>query len=162
MNNTFELNIGFRHPNISRAILFKSTSSACWECVSHKPTSNGYVGIRHKGKYRMLHRVIHEIYNDGTSLDKPLVLHSCDNKICCNPKHLRSGTQQENMDDMYRRNRGRKASGESHGISKLDRNKAIAIKDLLKADNLSQRAIANLFGVSQKTILNIKQGKVWK
>lgn len=27
----------------------------------------------------------------------PQALHSCDNTLCCNPAHLRSGTQSENM-----------------------------------------------------------------
>lgn len=32
-------------------------------------------------------------------------LHSCDNPPCVNPKHLRWGTQAENIDDMMRRRR---------------------------------------------------------
>lgn len=35
------------------------------------------------------------------------VLHSCDNRWCCNPAHLRSGTHQENMQDMVIRKRAR-------------------------------------------------------
>lgn len=37
------------------------------------------------------------------------VLHRCDNPCCCNPDHLREGTQKENIADMDRRaRRGRK------------------------------------------------------
>jgi len=33
------------------------------------------------------------------------VNHHCDNPICVNPQHLYSGTQKENVSDMYRRSR---------------------------------------------------------
>ena len=33
------------------------------------------------------------------------VLHSCDNRVCCNPKHLRYGTQLDNVRDAMARNR---------------------------------------------------------
>lgn len=34
------------------------------------------------------------------------VLHFCDRKMCCNPAHLRAGTQQDNVDDMIAKQRG--------------------------------------------------------
>jgi hypothetical protein len=36
---------------------------------------------------------------------KPHALHSCDNPPCCNPKHLRWGTQKDNASDAKERNR---------------------------------------------------------
>lgn len=33
------------------------------------------------------------------------VLHSCDNRVCCNPRHLRYGTQHDNVRDAMARNR---------------------------------------------------------
>ena len=37
--------------------------------------------------------------------DAPLVLHSCDNRRCCNPAHLRAGTHQDNAHDALERGR---------------------------------------------------------
>jgi hypothetical protein len=30
----------------------------------------------------------------------PVVMHRCDNTVCCNPAHLQAGTQQDNIADM--------------------------------------------------------------
>lgn len=38
-------------------------------------------------------------------LDGKVVLHACDNPLCCEGKHLSSGTQQENMKEMFAKGR---------------------------------------------------------
>ena len=36
-----------------------------------------------------------------------IIMHVCDNPLCCNPEHLEMGSQAENVRDMIRKNRHR-------------------------------------------------------
>lgn len=67
----------------------------------------GYVEFRINGKKRRAgaHRVA-LILSDGEPLGDLDSLHNCDNPPCCNPEHLRRGTQKDNASDMSVRGRG--------------------------------------------------------
>jgi hypothetical protein len=66
-------------------------------------------------------------------------MHSCDNKICCNPYHLLLGTQDQNILDAMIKNRHVK--GNTHGMTKyseevvkqirLDYQNGMSINDLM-------------------------------
>lgn len=81
----------------------------CWEWKS-RIDRYGYGEFRFdtKGKrqYRLAHRLALKLNN--IDITGHLVLHSCDNRKCCNPNHLRCGTHQENMNDMKERGRSLK------------------------------------------------------
>jgi hypothetical protein len=53
---------------------------------------------------RYAHRVAFQI---ATGIDPvgAVVMHTCDNPVCCNPAHLRLGTQTENIADASRKGR---------------------------------------------------------
>ena len=72
-----------------------------WTGYTHK---NGYGGIRVKQKQIKAHRYSYMLYK-GPIPDGFLVLHSCDVKNCVNPRHLRLGTQSENIKEMYQKGR---------------------------------------------------------
>ncbi len=73
----------------------------CWEWTGAK-TSHGYgfvtKVVRKLSGERSPHRVVALLVGIGGT--GPAILHSCDNKLCCNPRHLRRGTQAENLNDI--------------------------------------------------------------
>ena len=52
------------------------------------------------------HKISRYIYNLTKGwCDGSVVMHTCDNKKCINPKHLVAGTQKQNMEDAARKGR---------------------------------------------------------
>jgi hypothetical protein len=87
------------------------------------------------------------------------VLHHCDNPPCVRPDHLFLGTNQINLADM--RAKGRQVKGETHGRRKLTEADVANIK-ALKAEHVTQCAIAKWYGISDSAVSNIINGKRWK
>jgi len=126
----------------------------CWEWQAVM-IPNGYGQFWHQGKMRNSHRIALEFLG-ATIPDGFVVMHSCDNRKCCNPRHLSIGVQARNIDDMVRKNRG--AKGSQHGCAILTEADVIAI--LKRDENAAQAAIK--YGVSRATINEIRQGLSWR
>ena len=84
----------------------------CWNWTG-SCSSNGkaYGQIKVFGKMVSAHRFSYELHN-GPIPQGMSILHSCDNKKCVNPEHLRIGTHAENMREAA--DRGRMLKGENH------------------------------------------------
>lgn len=78
-------------------------AAACWPWTGAS-INDGYGQLR-IGRQRILaHRLAYTL----AVADIPAglcVLHSCDNPICCNPRHLRIGSQHDNQLDAMSRGR---------------------------------------------------------
>lgn len=87
-------------------------SYGCWEWKLRTDRA-GYgrlkvqLGKRDAFRSTSAHRYAWELWK-GPIPENMNVLHSCDNRKCCNPEHLWIGTQQENMRDMHAKGRGPK------------------------------------------------------
>jgi hypothetical protein len=83
----------------------------CWEWQL-TTYACGYAQVKLFGKTMRASRAAFAAWSGPIPTNK-LVLHSCDNRNCVNPGHLRLGTHTGNMSD--RSVRGRTARGNRHG-----------------------------------------------
>lgn len=111
--------------------------------------SHGYPQSFIAGNVTVAHRVSYRIHH-GDMPKGTVVRHTCDNRQCVNPDHLLLGTNDENMDDMAKRQRS--------GQSKLTWEQVRAIR----ADGRSQRKIAADYGIAQTSVGRILRGKCYK
>ena len=77
----------------------------CWPWKkSLKPNGYGQTAIGMKfGHTRLAHRMAFQIANPDVDVEGKLILHSCDNKKCCNPSHLSPGTDSQNIKEYIER-----------------------------------------------------------
>lgn len=132
----------------------KKSSDECWEWIA-SIQADGYGNF--KGK--LAHRVSWELAN-GEIIKGLCVCHKCDNPACVNPNHLFLGTQLDNMRDMVSKGRGHDHHGENNPKAKLTEKDVFQIHRL-KNSGVSNREIANDFGVTSTTISYILAGKTW-
>lgn len=130
--------------------------SGCWLWVGTL-TRYGYGQVSVGGKKMKAHRVSWELHW-GMVPDGLHVLHRCDVRNCVNPRHLFLGTNQDNIDDKMRKNRG--TSGILNGRSKLCDSDVHLIR-LLLIQKETHKEIAKKFGVHQSIVSQINTGKAW-
>lgn len=91
-----------------------------------------------------------------------LVLHSCDNPPCVNPKHLRIGTAKDNADDRDNRGRRKAPAREAHGYAKLTEEAIVDIRANHTGKYGELTAFARKYGVTPTAILHVVNGRNWK
>lgn len=114
--------------------------------VSH----NGYGRMTFKRKKLLTHRAVY-MARKGEIPDGRQVMHSCDNRRCCNPTHLSLGTGQDNTNDRKAKDR--------LGF-KLNNAKALEIINLVRAGK-KQSEVARMRGIAQSMVSRIVAGKKW-
>ncbi len=131
----------------------------CWEVP---PTPSG--GVRsslYMGKD--LHVYRHVLTMIGCDVPSGLVvMHSCDNRHCCNPRHLSIGTQSENILDASNKGRlpkeTRSHPGESNPASVLTERDVLYIRQC----GLSTVELMDKYHVSKGTINDARAGRTWR
>lgn len=98
----------------------------------------------------------------GPIPDGMFVCHRCDNPPCVNPDHLFLGTPGDNSRDRDRKGRHVALRGESNGSSKLNDDAVRAIRARYAAGGVSQRALADEFGVDRVAVGFVVNGKTWR
>ena len=132
----------------------------CWMWTAG--TRSSYGAFRVQSKMYRAHRVAWCLENDvdiQTLSPKTVIRHECDNRPCCNPAHLLSGSQQDNIQDML--NRERSSYGEDHYATNLSEEMVREIRRLCEEGLLSQKEIACLAGIGQSAGSLIHCRKNW-
>lgn len=132
----------------------------CWPWTA-SVNQHGYGRFKERGTAQNASRIAWQIANDQRLLDW-VARHTCDNPICCNPAHIISGTQRDNVLDAKARGRGRNfsAKGAENPRAKLSDQDVAEIRRRIAAGD-GDRAIAADFPVTAAMIWRIRRGKSW-
>lgn len=109
----------------------------------------------------LAHRMAYFLSSGSLCLDD-CVMHSCDNRKCINPQHLRAGSHAENMADM--REKGRRKginTGERNGRAALTQDAAEQIRRE-RQRGVMLKELAARYGVGLSTISRVSRGENWK
>jgi HNH endonuclease len=163
---------------LSIANQFDSKTCWDWPLSTNKISGYGQMTARIGGKtvLKTAHRLSYETFV-GEIPEGLFVLHHCDNRRCFNPLHLFTGTQRDNILDMWgkgrqqaykdqprgdlhpsRRHPESLQRGSSHYASKINEE----IAQIIRASSEKPTVLARKYGVSYSTIWKIKKGLAWK
>ena len=119
----------------------------------------GYAAISIKGVRIGAHRYICEkVHGPAPDGRRSHAAHSCGNRLCLNPRHLRWLTAKENIDEKVVH--GREARGVKNPQAKLTEDQVREIMSLRGA--LFQGQIANRMGVTRSVVNRIQNRKIWR
>jgi hypothetical protein len=121
--------------------------NVCWPWTSKTNAKDGRPYFTVNKQRHPAYAYVLSLVKEEKKTKDQMVLHSCDNLICCNPHHLSWGDHQANMNDMKERDR--------HGLPIIV---VRAIRRLLD-EGKTQKEIAILYGVSRETISAIATGR---
>jgi hypothetical protein len=132
-------------------------SSECWDWKLSLDR-DGYGKVKIAQRVYVAHRVAFAL---GRWVEIPPrdveVRHSCDNRKCCNPRHLVIGSHSDNMQDMISRGR-RIVTG---FVGKMNREKVLQLKDDFK-NGTPKRALGKKYNISTRSVRDILKGLYWK
>jgi hypothetical protein len=137
---------------------------ACWPWTRAR-TKAGYGTTSYLGRSVYAHRLAYSLtfggLEPGDFSGRRVLLHRCDNPRCCNPAHLRLGTQAENIRDRFEKARYRAKTSKRM----LTPEQVAVVKRICQLpDDMrpSDRAVAELFGVSFGSITQIRRDLAYR
>ena len=135
----------------------------CWPWLAGVDDS-GYGKFWLHNRNDRAHRVAYELscgpIPHGPGAHGTVVRHTCDNALCCNPRHLLPGTQADNNRDRAERGRSRKQDGTSNPNARLNEQQIAEIRRLADGGR-SYRSLAEEFGVGKTIIERIVKRTAW-
>lgn len=121
----------------------------------------GYGKFKLDGKYHGAHRVsLHLAAGPPLDEERTHVAHSCRSTGCVAPAHLRWATPAENAAD--KRRDGTELLGERNHQARLTADQVAEIRKAYACGGVTQRQLAAVHAVTQKTIWLVVAGERWK
>ena len=136
----------------------------CWNW-KRGVESSGYGRFWSNTRDAQAHRVAY--YLTHLEFDQSLcILHQCDNRLCCNPAHLRTGTYLDNNRDCVNKGRFVKAAschkpGSANPASKLTERDVLEIRRRHKPRRVTYKMLGKEFGISHTNVRLIVRRKTW-
>ena len=129
------------------------------ECVEwpYGKTNGGYGTLLLRGKRTTAHREMCRRVHGKPPAPDSQAAHSCGNRACCNPAHIRWASAAENAGD--RIVDGTATRGEKGYRAKLTEQQVKQIAELLKTQ--TPAIIAKRLGVSRSAVKSIASGCSW-
>ena len=137
--------------------------SDCWIWTGYKNKGYGYMSIVNRSP-QPAYRVAWELYK-GSIPNGLVVRHRCPakRKDCCNPDHLKLGTQKDNMQDAIED--GTISKGQNRHSVKLTDEQVIEFKKNIPGKGLIYdycQDISIYLNVSPSTLMDIVCNRSWK
>lgn len=137
----------------------KTSDEECWPWIAG--TRGGYGFMKVNGRSVTASRIAWELFS-GEKLGSRFALHDCDNRLCCNPRHIHPGDHDQNMQEAVERQRFRATplKGEKNPRAKLSESDVRRIRSMF-TKGMNNVQIAAKFGVTHSMISRIRTGRSW-
>lgn len=132
----------------------------CWPWTATRD-ENGYGHIYFFGKITKASRASYVLAN-GPIPAKGVIMHSCDNPTCVNPRHLSCGTQLDNVRDCAAKGRRANLKGSAHGNAILDEETVNAIRNANSTGAFSFAELGRAFGIRKGLVFDICYRRIWR
>lgn len=146
-----------RIPDYLEYVLARSATvpeSGCWIWLGQTCSSDGYARRSYKKggctATASVHREVWEHAN-GPIPEGMSICHKCDTRSCVNPDHLYAGTHKDNMRD----------KSERFAFTPFTIKLSNETADEIRQSGMSTKALARAYGVTPKTIRNVRQRQTW-
>jgi hypothetical protein len=139
---------------IERHSLYSGDDCVLWPFGTF---ANGYGAIHFRGTHMSANRAMCILVHGEPESEGLHAAHTCGNRLCCNPKHIRWATASENMAD--KRDHGTQPMGELAAGVKLTEGDVHQIRAL--KNRVPCKQIAAMFGIGYQTVNDIHNRHMW-
>jgi hypothetical protein len=137
---------------------YEPDTDSCIKWIRYKNPA-GYGQLRVENVAWLAHRYVYTQLH-GNIPPGLVIMHTCDNPACVNPRHLQLGTHGQNVRDKEAKGRGN--AGERNGQAKLSQDEITRIRDLHATGEYSFAELGRIYEVHRSCIFKIVNKLHWK